>query len=536
MTSPLFIKDTLSTIVGYLPIFQQLRIKRVCKFWDQALFDPDLSLLLPYQKQHYYHCLAKLQYERKLLNNSMMGAGKTHTTGANIKHLQRKGEITRVVMVGPKSLIEEWDKYGKQVNLLNLETYTYAHIRGSNCKFLDIIENKKEDSDEVTYSFSVSADWMKYVEEGVALVFDECHNLKNKTLQTDACLTMLDHLYKMNKKGNKSVVFFLSATPIDNEKQAATYAYLFGFVPRDKQLGRQDIQQGYVLEGLRDLIENVVPKKLQQDYIGNFLTNINGKHGTIFEIYQQFIMPRLVLAMPCPDIKAELDIKNGFYKLPNHLLDQYNQALIRLRNGISALSAIAMGRIAWNSQQDPWIIIAAALGDIERVKVDIVSKIPMLQLQKDKKCKVIISCNRLESIETLKQIYKDYNPICITGKVTKRSKLISQFQDPSGSRVLIGNLKVISCGLNLQDLDGRYPRFLFCLPSYFIIDMYQMARRIHRQGCKSKATVRYIYGPGNEPQLLTAIAKRTDAIKKATVEEIRSKVKYPGDYPPEVEQ
>ena len=69
-----------------------------------------------------------------------------------------------------------------------------------------------------------------------------------------------------------------------------------------------------------------------------------------------------------------------------------------------------------------------------------------------------------------------------------------------------------------------------------IVDMYQVAKRIHRQGGKSKATVRYIYGPGNEPHLLTTIARRSDAMKKATVEEIRDKVKYPGDYAPEVEQ
>jgi hypothetical protein len=532
--NPLFVKDIIKTILNNLPIYEQLRAKRVCKYWRDVLFDPELQLVLPHQKIHYYECLVKLENYRKLLNNSIMGSGKTHTTGANIKYLYRKGKIRRTVVVGPKSMCEEWEKYGKQINLTNLEVFTYAYIRGKNCEFLD---NKKEgEGDDAITTFYPSEKWVKYVEEGVALVFDECHNLKNKTDQTKAALAMLNQIYKMNKKGNESTVFFLSATPIDNEKQASTYCYLFGFVDPDKHMGRQDIQRGYVLEGLEDLIENVVPKRLRDEYRGKFLTNIQGKHSIIFDIYQHFIQTKYCLAMPCPDIKVEFDIRNGFYKLPNNLLDQYNQALIRLKNGISALNAIHLGHFAWNGQQDPWVIIAAALGDIERVKVDILKRVPLSQLNKDKKCKVVLVCNRNESVEVLKETYKAYNPLILTGKVNNRSKLIAQFQDPNGPRVLIGNVKVLSLGINLHDTDGKYPRYLYCIPSYMIVDMYQVAKRIHRQGGKSKATVRYIYGPGNEPHLLTTIARRSDAMKKATVEEIRDKVKYPGDYAPEVEQ
>lgn len=68
--------------------------------------------------------------------------------------------------------------------------------------------------------------------------------------------------------------------------------------------------------------------------------------------------------------------------------------------------------------------------------------------------------------------------------------------------------------------------------------MYQVANRIYRVGTMSDAVVRYVYAnvPGHdETKILTAIAKRTDAMKKATCATLKDKVKYPCDYPDEYE-
>ena len=158
-------------------------------------------------------------------------------------------------------------------------------------------------------------------------------------------------------------------------------------------------------------------------------------------------------------------------------------------------------------------------------------------LSANKNNKMILALNyKTKTISVLRDLLEKYNPLILTGDITnhmKRAEIIDKFNDDPNYRLLILTTTVGREGISLHDTDGKYPRYMLISPSYRAIDISQCASRIHRDGCKSDATVRIFYGKGDglsETKILDAMARKSDVIKGTLDSVARETILLPGDY------
>jgi len=171
--------------------------------------------------------------------------------------------------------------------------------------------------------------------------------------------------------------------------------------------------------------------------------------------------------------------------------------------------------------------ISKFMMDLERIKLEILIRLTREQLKK--KGKVVVYVNYYNSIKKLKKEFKNYNPLILNGKTKglERKEIMDKFQEHNNDhRLLIGNTKVGGIGINLHDTHGDFPRTMFIIPTYSILDMHQATGRIYRQGTKSNAKIYFIYSTFHEKSIINAIAKKTKVLKNITSEELL----YPDDY------
>jgi superfamily II DNA or RNA helicase len=127
--------------------------------------------------------------------------------------------------------------------------------------------------------------------------------------------------------------------------------------------------------------------------------------------------------------------------------------------------------------------------------------------------------------ETLKFMETELKTTCtIRGgqnDITRRGN-IDSFQNDK-SRVIIGIIQACREGLNLQDLNGNFPRVALIMPTYSVFDLKQVLGRVHRAGGKSKSIQYLIYAAGVDIEesvcsSLDAKLKRMDTLMDGEVD------------------
>jgi len=155
-------------------------------------------------------------------------------------------------------------------------------------------------------------------------------------------------------------------------------------------------------------------------------------------------------------------------------------------------------------------------------------------LDSNSHCKVIIYCNYIRDIKEVARQLSEYKPSVMYGetKDKDRQKIISGFQENNDKyRVIVSNPKVGGIGIGLDDKVGNRPRMMYILPSYHFTDEYQATGRIHREGTKSKAIIRFIYSKDfpYETGILNSMALKSRVARDMVTKEQRS-VLFPGEY------
>lgn len=159
--------------------------------------------------------------------------------------------------------------------------------------------------------------------------------------------------------------------------------------------------------------------------------------------------------------------------------------------------------------------------DMQVHKIDILSELIQIKVKMDIKNKTrnkyIICCFHNKHVDTFAKALAEYNPIVMRGVVQKsiRQPLIDKFQENNGDyKIFIGNIKVISVGIDLDDKFGTWPRELWLIPNYYVIDQQQTIYRIKRMNTASVAKVNFLYiedeeneGENPETRLITQMAK-----------------------------
>jgi superfamily II DNA or RNA helicase len=108
---------------------------------------------------------------------------------------------------------------------------------------------------------------------------------------------------------------------------------------------------------------------------------------------------------------------------------------------------------------------------------------------------VFIAVNYTETREWLMNELKTTCAIYGGQNELERRGCIDSFQNDK-SRVIIGITQACREGLNLHDVNGKYPRVSLIMPTPSPYDLKQVLGRVHRAGGKSKSIQYIVYAAG----------------------------------------
>lgn len=488
-----------------------------------------------------------------LLDYSKMGSGKTFRSGKDAEALNN----SHVIIIAPKMVLigGVWLKVSKLANL-NMVKYDdgepymfgYEKLRGSKDGKQDhklyirtTVKSRDEKGKEIKDTFYQPTKFFeKLVEEGLTLIFDECHKFKNKDTLIFKCILALlksfMNIVKLSKSNSK--VIFLSGTPITKEEEAINLCMCLGIIKSDKlysnEFGRIDFNKPEE----RGAIEMVayceqIDKKTTNKIIENYPFGINKKTivSTLFKLFTGVIVKNLSVTMPDPKIDVPLDAKNGFYHLSTKRIPLLVSAINEFK---SAAYKIIEGRLNKKSMEAAMAQMMAALVKIEYQQLEIFIRKAIDDLTDDPNIKVCLTFNFISSIKIATKLLAKYKPLILYGKVpqNKRKGIIDKYNESNDeNRLLICNLKVSALGIDLDDKNGNYPRKVYISGSFDIINTYQAIYRYYRAGTKSSPRIRIVYTLGHTNlKVLDAYARKSNIMKDVLEEQVKHGVKFPGDF------
>lgn len=472
-----------------------------------------------------------------LLNNygyidtSQMRSGKTYIT----LWLAKKFNFSLIVIC-PVTTISFWKEAAEEYNVEIVYIMSYQKLRGkknSQPKHGLLERYEKVSGNKFQIVFEPTEDYLKIVEHGIFVIFDEIQMIKNNNDQYKACSALIRPILN----GGLSRFGLLSGTPFDKEKHVINLLRMIGYI-RSPHLYRSEgnlilLDSG----GFNELFQicKSFDKEATYKVMRRFYTVTKTNIITIcYHLFIEVIKKRISGAMVSP-IENTMDIKNGFYKISEGRKIQLRNAIDELKDVIRYISE---SEITFDKNTNMGRI-TTALMNIENAKVNDFARVAIKHLNNN--CKVIISVNYTKTINELRKLLSLYNPVILNGSVPQkeRSDIIKQFTNNPNVKLLIMNTAVGSLGISLYSKTLNVTIWMLLSPNYNLLELTQAAARIFGPGMKSTGHVRMFYGSGEaeiETSILTSLTRKTLTLKGTLENKVVKKLILPGDYEAEYEQ
>lgn len=513
-----------------------------------------VQLINDNQEQHFEKIQNILAHSYFAVDKSPMGTGKTHVACK----VAQDGEYENMVVICPANVANTWEKvndlYGLPISYLesgDLAIISYDSLRGmkngknsSNTLIREKIVTKnekgKEVVDAVEYFPTKFLDGL--IRNRCLFVFDEFHKTKDAKTATYAAVKSMLHrikqLFTTEKADSRALL--LTGSPFTEEIQAINFLVLTGVIDSDKlytnffgdlKLEENGTPLGF--EQIKKLSNSINSLKTKQILESESLTGKNIKN-VAYKLFINVIQDEFSSEMTPLSSKFELDVKNGYYKISEENKDKYNDALKELSKAVG----FEPTNLAFNSSTKKGpkgFGTMTSLKLIEFYELEIFIREAFSTLQKNPNNKVVIILQFIENILICQQLLKEYNPQVLYGKTSiySRTKIRDKFNEPNNeSRVIIANLSVISLGIELDDKDGRFPRYVFISPNFKAIDTHQVNYRFYRNGTKSQPHIRYVYVKGESMKLtiINSYARKSKVFAETLKAQHEHGVKFPGQY------
>ena len=417
------------------------------------------------------------------------------------------------------------------------------------------------------YNYTVTDKFKELVANGLLLVLDEFQYLKNESAQTEACEIMIRCIYENFKRGGRSRVILLSGSPIDKYQQAVRLFKTLGIMRHDKIVsghqyaGINEIED-YINENFKDSprdrpVRNGFISMYREGYIRTRTDRNNIEvllqNAARCELYAY----RLFLNVIKTNASSTMDLRqiqntgiilhkyNGNFRLN----DERNQAKVSAAlEDLNKISDLRM-RIRGTQRRTPgeaanagsmMAQVVRALTVIETSKIDTFHRLARKDLEFDPCKKVVIGVNYSATIKDLAALLEDYKPLIIDGSKTVKTRraILDKFQAPNSEyRVLIGNIAVISTGIDLDDKHGDYPRVCYVSPNYNTIHIYQLGHRFLRGlDTKTDTDIYMVYSDNRyERRMMESLMSKGQIMKSVTREQADAGIVFPCDYQAYVE-
>jgi len=411
-------------------------------------------------------------------------------------------------------------------------------------------------------NFEASECYLNRVKNGVLLVIDEIQNIKNTNDQLSACRELVRPILErfqeeqeyLKSNGRlpdnfrKSRIILLSGSPMDKKSQIIHFYRCLGIMRSDKlrvynpftgikhDQGISEIR-GYFQRNFADAYRSYCINYYYGNYLYGWQTDASllDLEKRCYSLFQRILKPELSSSMDPLTSNYKLGIYNGFFKMEQNdlrLLDMGIEHLERATNYNSDLQTIDFG----NNGVDALRNIQRALVMIETSKINLLARLANERLSTNPNQKVVIAVNYTDTVEDLMDLLQEWGPLRLTGNVNHRNRfsILEKFQRAdSEHRLLIGNMTVMSTGIDLDDTDGKFPRVAYVNPNYSAIGLYQFGYRFHRVHTRSDAEVYFVFGdsPKTELPILDGLSKKGEVLAETCDNQRLAGVKFPGMYP-----
>jgi superfamily II DNA or RNA helicase len=407
-------------------------------------------VLKPQQVSHFSNIKSKLQKYSFCIDISPLGSGKTYVSAI----LSRDYEKTYVIST--PNVLTKW-KQMKTDHKLNVELYTFR-------KASDI-----------------------HLEPGCLVIIDEFHNFKNPSKQTIAFTGMLDDFSLSGGDLDSVHMLCLSSTPFDKKSHVQNITKVMGLYRLDLSWYCKSTQQWYFY-GYHQFITNLTNKNIINDTDKKnllFPSRKNLEHN-MFVLFE-CIKKKVSVKMQNIDNGYKCDITDVFKDTVKGFgpLEDMKNLVIKVRK-----NQIDGGQVMTK--------ISSICLDLEFYKTEDYIKDILKAYRDNPKHKIVMLLNYHKSINFVSKLLEKLgiSYFCITGNTPKNimSEYLKEFQsDTLHKRFLIGNLKVLSTGIDLDDKFGNRKRIVYVSPSFNSIDLYQSMARFHRFDTKSDSVVYIMY-------------------------------------------
>lgn len=493
----------------------------------------------------------------------------------------------KIPIIGAVTYASLRGQKGKQPNFKYLVREDYSSLQSKRDGTVEQVWSFRYDTTE---------EYKKFVEEGLLVIIDEFQNIKNATAQQAACDSLLAPIFSQHKLDPtllKSRALLLSGSPIDKEHQVVTLfktlkvmtkTHLAHYNPRAQLLTWSNAGFGEILDyaitvdktGTIRLVETMMRERYinatllrtlravyscifdesasrsTRVYNGSSMQTDRDIVPFIYKLFQEVIKPHISSFCSysetenlgpaeslSPNVKPILHRENGFYKLESETLQaELANAVADLKNVLNFNSVSET--ISYNANNTAAALgaMTTALMKIETCKIPLFIRVGLETLQANANAKLVICVNYKKSLAQLVEAFSEnYKVLCMDGStsVQERKKILESFAsaDINSERVLIGNLAVLSTGIDLDDKMGTRPRVCLVSPNYSCINLYQLSFRFLRLDTKSDSLVRIVYVDERgclEIKILDALSRKGNVMKDTTKQQQNENIIYPCNY------
>lgn len=484
-------------------------------------FKPIPVKVRPHQVPHFKRILEILSHEYGYLDVSTFGAGKTHVTCAVATTFK-----LNMIVICPKSTITNWKKWAKIYGIHVIAIMTYQSLRGQEC--YDLNHNLLK---RVNGEYQATELFEQCVKSNLLLVFDEYHNLKNENTQLASAHAMVKSLVRLVRMGYKARIALLSGTPcVEKESVTSTFKML-GIIQSEKLYNYNRSSKKYELIGIQEAISKCNQYDPDETFAITCRTVNKTTAKTIcYDLYTRVLKQFVVSSMPPPPIGTEKDSKNFYVLMPQHDVDRLKKGLLLFKSATNyrhEVQEVDLSGVNWGD-------VTTSRREIDSAKIATVCRIARNDLESNPHCKILIYCNYKRDMKLAARLMERYSPLVMDGSTSEkqRSEITGAFQaDNDDFRVIISNPKVGGIGIDLDDKFGGRERIMYVLPSYFFTDQFQATGRIHREGTRSKATIRFVYSRAfpYETGILNSMANKSLVLRNMVTAD-QNGIMFPGEY------
>lgn len=466
------------------------------------------------------------------LDVSQIGAGKSY-----MSLYQAQQRSLPAVVVGPPTVAVEWDT-------LHRENYphsfiSYNRLIGRTCyeesllKHGLLMRHDVEKKGVITAHYRPSEAYLLQVEEGLVLIVDEIQRIKNETSSRKAIQALIQPILA----SERSYVIFLSGLPFDRPESFINFLKTLGVVTCKYYTRPAQIRLGSVMGTHTDKDPTIygydqaiawfrsIDPDGTQAVLGPYALDRDNAIWARHITWQLFTKCGSMFTGACkvPPITVACRRYNSYYPMTKESTKLYREGESFLKTAVNE-----DGKIDFSTATEGLMLI-------ERGSLPTMVQEAKQVLDANPTAKVILYVMFIESYKTLRKALKPYGVLILKGgmSIQKKSFSIREFHNNPEKRVFLVGLRVGGTGLNLQDVHGRRPRYLFMNPTYFFLDMCQAAGRTYRVGAKSDSELRVIHNKDvNIAQIISNIRQKSK-VGKDTLALASLHAVLPSEYPEE---